>query len=111
VILRASAAQALSLALHELATNALKYGALAQPDGRLWIAWQQNQRGDKPVLELEWHESGVKMTAGPSQSRKGYGRELIERALPYQLRADSRLEFLPEGVRCRITVPLREAAH
>lgn len=98
--------QLLALALHELATNALKYGALAQPDARLSVTWRLEGAGEERRLVLDWRESGVQMPEGGQSTRRGYGSELIERALPYQLRAQTRLEFMREGVRCKIGLPL-----
>jgi len=106
VPLPASSAQALGLALHELATNALKYGALAQPQGKIRVAWRIASEGPQPQVQLEWRESGVTMPQAPF--RRGYGTELIERALPYQLKAKTELDFRPDGVRCVITAPVRE---
>ncbi|MBI0538173.1 PAS domain S-box protein [Roseomonas sp. KE2513] len=99
--------QPLALALHELATNAVKHGAIGQPDGRLKVTWRLEDGRGPPLLLLDWEESGVAMPA-LSVERRGYGRELIEHALPYQLQARTRLEFMPDGVRCRITLPLRD---
>jgi PAS domain S-box-containing protein len=101
-----TAAQALGLALHELATNAVKYGALAQPTGKLEVTWELKAKKPTPEIALEWRESGVSMPEGGSPKRKGYGSELIERALPYQLRAKTQLDFGPDGVRCAILVPV-----
>jgi PAS domain S-box-containing protein len=106
VALPATAAQALGLALHELATNAVKYGALAQPAGRLAVKWELKAKMPRSEIALEWRESGVSMPEVGSPRRKGYGSELIERALPYQLRAKTQLEFGPDGVRCTILVPV-----
>jgi PAS domain S-box-containing protein len=106
VALPPTAAQALGLALHELATNAVKYGALAQPAGKLEVTWELKAGKPSPEIVLEWRESGVSMPASGSPKRKGYGSELIERALPYQLRAKTELEFGPDGVRCAILVPV-----
>ena len=100
------AAQALALALHELATNAVKYGALGRPDGALTVDWTLDDRGPEPQLTVQWRETGVALTAGPPP-RRGYGSELIERALRYQLDAETTLEFTHGGVRCTISVPLR----
>lgn len=100
------AAQALALALHELATNAVKYGALHQPQGKLSVAWKVDKDQGQPRLVLEWLETAVIMPPPSSSGRKGYGRELIERALPYQLNATTHLEFTPHGVRCTIEMPL-----
>jgi len=109
VALPAISAQAFGLALHELATNAVKYGALAQPSGKLGVTWKVEDDGAKARVQLEWQESGVQMPPLGSSPRKGYGTELIERALPYQLRAKTRLEFRPDGVFCAIAVPLAMA--
>lgn len=106
VALPPAAAQALGLAVHELATNALKYGALAQPSGRLTVSWNVEDDGPQRRVALEWRESGVSMPEGGRPKRKGYGSELIERALPYQLRAKTRLEFGADGVRCTVIAPI-----
>jgi PAS domain S-box-containing protein len=107
VPLPAMAAQALGLALHELATNAVKYGALAQPSGELTVNWEVRSEKSPASLALEWVESGVAMASSDAgRARKGYGSELIERALPYQLHANTKLDFGPEGIRCEIEVPL-----
>lgn len=129
--LRSSMVQPLALGLHELATNALKYGALSQPEGRLRVEWRlENQPGDngargdgasggdhgadgpegERLLRVEWRESGVKV-ARPDQGPgprppSGSGRELIERALPYQLKAETSYELTPDGVHCIITLPI-----
>jgi PAS domain S-box-containing protein len=103
--LPASAAQVLALAVHELATNAAKYGALVQPTGRLTVTWQITGERDDPKAALQWRESGVPMAAdGPK--RKGFGTQLIEQALPYQLGAETDLAYGPDGVICSIVVPV-----
>jgi two-component system, chemotaxis family, CheB/CheR fusion protein len=100
--------QILALALHELATNAVKYGALKGEAGRLEIRWAvEDGAGDTPMLVLNWRESGVTMPQ--DVSRRGYGRELIERALAYTARAKARLSFGEDGVACRIEMPLAAA--
>jgi two-component sensor histidine kinase len=104
VALPATAAQALGLALHELATNAVKYGALSQPQGKLDVQWEVKEKKPTPEVALRWRETGISIAGTPK--RKGYGRELIERALPYQLNAKTQLEFGPDGVRCEIVVPV-----
>lgn len=88
------AALALSLALHELATNAAKYGALTTDRGRVEIKWSV-EGNPEPVLRLEWRESD-----GPSvpvPSRKGFGTQLIERGLAMELDATIRLAYPPSG--------------
>ena len=97
--------QAVALALHELATNAVKHGALAQASGWLSVTWRVEQGGDDARLVIDWHERGVAMPDGVPTHR-GYGTELITVALPYQLDAETALEFAPDGVRCRIVLPI-----
>ena len=97
--------QTLALALHELATNAVKYGAIGQPTGRLEVTWRLEGRGGSRRVVLDWRESGVPMLGGRPE-RQGYGSELIERALPYQMQAMTRLDFGPDGVHCMMDLPL-----
>ncbi len=85
----------------------MKYGALAQETGQLMVDWRIETRKGKPWTMLVWKESGVTLPADVPD-RAGYGRELIERALPYQLGAETRLEFAPDGVHCTIAVPVQD---
>jgi len=109
VRLRSSTVQTLALALHELATNALKYGALRQPTGHLAILWGLETRpeSDQPWLHIVWQERGVRI---PNASSAGHGRDLIERALPYQLEAETSYELGPDGVHCTISMPVSRAS-
>jgi PAS domain S-box-containing protein len=95
------AALALSMALHELVTNALKYGALSDPNGHIAIIWRAD--GDKD-FRLEWRESGGPKVAPPA--RRGFGTRLIEQGLAAELGGQVVLEFAPEGVCCIITGPV-----
>ncbi|MCP3733556.1 PAS domain-containing protein [Sphingomonas sp. RP10(2022)] len=106
VPLRSGSIQILALALHELATNAVKYGALKSDTGRLAVSWRMVSDDDNlRWLDVDWRESGVDLSdAGPHAS--GYGRQLIERALPYQLGARTRYAFAADGVHCTIAVPV-----
>lgn len=107
--LRSSTVQTLAMALHELATNALKYGALRQPGGRLQVAWHMTaaDRPGKPELHIRWTESGVAMPAAGARAQgSGQGRELIEKALPYQLKARTSFALTPDGVHCTIVIPV-----
>jgi two-component system CheB/CheR fusion protein len=107
VRLRREAAETMALALHELATNAIKYGSLSEPGGRLSVTWRilNTSRGRR--LSLEWKEAGVRaLDANPSRS--GFGRELIERGLPYELGATTSLEFGRGGVRASVELPLTD---
>jgi PAS domain S-box-containing protein len=105
VRIRNSIVQILALALHELATNARKHGALSTDQGRLRIGWHVEQvRGD-PCLLLSWIEERAVCVA-VKRDRRGYGRELIERALPYSLNTETRYELDEAGLRCTIAIPL-----
>lgn len=109
VILRSSTVQTLAMALHELATNAMKYGALAQPAGTLTITWRTtaSDGGGRPVLHIDWREAGVVMPAADAPARgSGQGRDLIEKALPYQLNAKTTYTLKSDGVHCTITLPI-----
>lgn len=97
VLLKAGAAQDLTMALHELATNASKYGALSVPSGHLSITWRRTDSGG---LLLDWRESNGPPVGPPSRS--GFGRMVIEGAAGHGGSVDHRFE--PEGVRCRIEV-------
>ena len=105
VMIGLASVQALALALHELATNAVKYGALWQDGAKLDVRWRIDHDpavGDRVVLD--WQESGVTMPTEPPH--RGYGRQLIERSLAMALGTEATLDFGADGVRCRIVVPL-----
>jgi len=97
--------QTFALALHELATNAAKYGALKNNSGHLQIDWSLAGTANDPVLILDWRESGVDMM--PMPTRRGFGLELIKRALPFTLRAKVDHSFSPDGIACHIELPLK----
>jgi PAS domain S-box-containing protein len=105
--LQSGTVQILALALHELATNAVKHGALGQPQGRLDVRWlvEHGHSGRPALLRMEWRESGLAIAPSATPVR-GAGLELIERALPYQLQTPTELKFLADGLRCVIHVPL-----
>jgi PAS domain S-box-containing protein len=102
--LRPKAALSLSMALHELCTNAAKYGALSNDVGRVTIAWRIDDTGDHSRLRLTWREHGGPAVETPG--RKGFGSRLLERALARELRARVKLLFPPDGVVCEIDSPL-----
>ncbi|MFM7403898.1 MAG: CHASE domain-containing protein [Erythrobacter sp.] len=98
------------LAVHELATNAAKYGALSVPGGKVTIRWK---RGDDPLAEIEWAEVEWQETGGPpvaAQRRRGFGTDLIEKVVAHELRQKVTLDFAPTGVRCVFRVPVRRPA-
>ena len=94
----AEAAQSIAMALHELATNAAKYGALSNGDGRVIIAWDI---GPDKTFHLSWTESGGAAVASPT--RQGYGTTVITRGPEHQLGAKATLEFLASGVTWRLS--------
>jgi two-component system, chemotaxis family, sensor kinase Cph1 len=104
LVLRPRAAMSLSLALHELATNAAKHGALSVPDGNVALRWRRTQAG----LVLQWAEHGGPPAAPPT--RRGFGLTVIERSLAYELGGSSRLDFTPLGLRCTIRIPAEQIA-
>jgi PAS domain S-box-containing protein len=111
VALPSSTLQTFALAIHELCTNALKYGALSQPDGRLIITWDLKREDDGLWLNVDWLERGVAMShLDTTSQRVGTGRKLIERALPYQLNARTMFTMTPDGVHCTISMLASERA-
>jgi two-component sensor histidine kinase len=101
-------AVALALALHELGTNAVKYGALSIEEGRVRIEWSVSGVDGARELRLSWTE-----TDGPPVSppmRRGFGSRLVEHGLGQDLGGEARIEFAPTGVTCSITAPI-ETTH
>lgn len=103
--LNSRTAVTLAMALHELHTNALKYGALSVPTGSVELAWTV-QNGPQPTFTMTWHETGGPPVCAPD--RRGFGSRLIERALALELRGTARLDFKPDGLVCTIDAPLPE---
>lgn len=97
------AAQSLGLALHELATNAAKYGALSRVRGRVHIAWKRLPREQGSAIELQWTESKGPKVSGPK--RRGFGSMVIEHNLARAIEAEVSLTFDPDGLKCRMIVP------
>ena len=105
VALAPNDALSLGLALHELATNAAKYGALSTPAGRVAIKW--HLLSDR-ICEVDWKESGGPTVIAPSS--RGFGLDLIEKIVSHELKAAVELEFAPDGVHCRLKVPVRASS-
>ena len=103
--LDARAYSVMALVLHELATNAAKYGALSAGGGNLDIDWHREDSGD---CRLSWKETGVLAAVRPAKS--GFGMVLIERSVPYDLGGRSVLSFLPEGLEAVFVLPARHLA-
>jgi two-component system, chemotaxis family, CheB/CheR fusion protein len=103
IFLDAQKSSLLVMALHELATNAAKYGALSSETGQVRVAWQISADGAAKSVRLSWQESGGPPVNRPKQ--KGFGSRLIERALQNQL-GQARLDFHPDGLACTIDIAL-----
>lgn len=99
-------ALALAMALHELTTNAAKYGALSVPQGRVAVRWNLPRKDGAPWLHLRWREQGGPAVTLPV--RRGFGSRLIADGLAYELDGTVSLQFDPDGVVCTIDVPLQE---
>lgn len=94
------------IALHELTTNAVKHGALANHDGgKIAIGWELNGNGEGHSLNFEWVEKGT--NGGIAEpSRHGFGMELLTRILPYDLGGKTSVEFLKSGLRFTMDMPI-----
>ena len=102
VVLSPKAALAVTMILHELVSNATKYGALSTPDGRIHIAWAVSASGAR-MVQLEWRETGLSDLRRPT--RRGFGAKLIETSARRELGGEVKAEFAPEGVRYRFNFP------
>lgn len=102
VALTPKAGLSLAMAIHELASNAAKYGALSTEAGRLAITWSMSV-GEAPAITLLWTETGGPTV--PPPTRRGFGTTLIERALAHELDAEVTRDFAAEGLRCTIVIP------
>ncbi|GJD75330.1 PAS domain-containing protein [Methylobacterium goesingense] len=99
------AAMSLSLILHELATNAAKYGALSTAEGKISVAWEVRQEADEPYCALRWSEEGGPSVEPPK--RTGFGTRLIGRGLAGSFGGEVDLSYPVTGVVCTIDAPLR----
>jgi two-component sensor histidine kinase len=94
----------LTLTLHELATNAAKYGALAHDGGRLQIDWMVSEDGAGRRLTIKWEETGYRGPL-PDQMKQSFGTRLIRNAIVYDLQGRCDYEISPSGVSCRLSAP------
>lgn len=95
----------LSMAIHELATNAAKYGALSTPGGRVTVEWTRLREGNDAKAELHWRETGGPQVKKPDRS--GFGSTLIGKGFAAQLGGSAALRFEPDGVSCTLEFPLQ----
>lgn len=111
VTLRSGSVQILAMALHELAKDALQFGALHHPGGQVLVRWiVETDEGRQRWLVVDWREAGVTMSpCHPALRRTSEGCALIEGALPYQLRARTRYDVVAGGLHCSIALPITDS--
>jgi light-regulated signal transduction histidine kinase (bacteriophytochrome) len=102
VALDARAYSVLALVIHELMTNAAKYGALSRSTGKLEVSWSLTEECD---CVINWRETGGPLVSPPS--KRGFGATLVDRAVPYDLGGSSQIDYHPDGVRARLLIPSR----
>jgi two-component sensor histidine kinase len=100
VLLRAEAAQPIGLALHELATNAMKYGAWSAPSGRVEVSWSYAEPGS---VKLSWLERGGPQVVEPD--KKGFGHTVIESMAAQSIDGEVTLDFRPTGLSWTLSIP------
>ncbi|AWI89538.1 histidine kinase [Methylobacterium sp. DM1] len=107
--LRPGAAEVFAMAVHELAVNAVEHGALTVPQGRIHVTWSLSSpagpAGTPQQLTFIWDESGLENIPS-TPSHHGFGLEVLERSLRYELKAKTVMTFEPEGLHCSISLPL-----
>lgn len=101
VRIRAKAATIVGLAIHELTTNAVKFGALARPEATLDIDW--SVMGTNDSLNITWKEGGMKLAA--RKAKRGFGMEILAETMAYELKVDTQIEFERDGLRCVMVLP------
>ena len=105
MLLAANLVATVSLAFHELATNAVKYGALSVPGGSVSVIWTVKPAGRSArQVDIVWRERGGPPVKRPE--RRGFGSQLLERGIRSQANGTVHLDFRPEGLECRICLPL-----
>jgi two-component sensor histidine kinase len=97
------------MALHELVTNAAKYGALSTGEGGVDVSWQVESTARGNWLRITWAESGGPPVATPS--RRGLGTVLIEEGIAYEVGGEAKMHFPVTGVRCELGIPLAGPAN
>lgn len=91
------------MVIHELVTNAAKYGALSSPDGTVSVSWDRNGTDVAAILAITWHELGGPPITAPVRS--GYGSSLIRDLIPHELGGTVDLVFSADGACCKIEIP------
>lgn len=102
------AAEVMSLAIHELATNALRHGALRDPDGRLEVTWELREDAQmQRWVDLRWVEKHAARPGWQPPARRGFGTSLVEDRIPYELEGEGHLQVAADGTEACISFPLR----
>lgn len=104
VLLQPRAAQTVTLAVHELAVNALQHGPLVEGRGRVDVAWRAEAKGEGEMLSISWKEAGPRPL--PEVRTKGFGMTVLTEMLRYELQAVTQMDFEADGLRCSIAFPL-----
>jgi two-component sensor histidine kinase len=108
VVMTPEATQVVAMVLHELVTNAAKYGALSTSNGKVCVRWDRRLNGNPgSELLIEWQENGGPPAAAPA--RQGYGTSVIRNLIPYELGGKVDLAYTTIGVRCKIEIPSEQA--
>jgi len=105
-VLGARSVSAFALALHELATNASKYGALSTADGTIAIAWTLEEGAEGPILRFHWSEQGGPPVRKPE--RRGFGTRIIEGALSAEINGTASIDFQSGGIAFEAVAPLKD---
>jgi PAS domain S-box-containing protein len=106
ILLDPRTAERLSLAIHELTTNAVKHGALGRDSGKILIRWEvEDGEENGKQFNLAWRESGVGLTR-TKVKREGFGMDLLRHSLPYDLQAETKVELTPDGLHFELKMPL-----
>jgi two-component system CheB/CheR fusion protein len=108
VNLEPRAALAVGMAIHELTTNAIKFGALSVPEGRVDVSWRLDQQAGQSALIMDWQEANGPLVTPPT--RRGFGMVLVERGLRQDMGAEVSVEFAPTGVTASVRAPLNLAS-
>jgi two-component sensor histidine kinase len=107
LLISARQAQALSMAFHELATNAVKHGALAADNGRIHVSWDIEGSGTEEQVCIRWRETGVTIEREPA--RRGFGSDILERSIPHVLHGTFERTLYRDGIECVILLPLERS--
>ena len=103
MLLSAGAGQAMAMVFHELVTNAAKYGALSTQSGHVSVRWYRKLNGSAQLVVV-WQETGGPRVEATRKS--GYGTGVVRDLIPYEFGGSVDLSFAPEGVRCRLEIPI-----